>query len=69
MLIIKIILTVVFIILMERRLWTNQVSNPNMKEDEIIVSLVNEHGPKRWTLIAEEMKKIQPSHRTSKQIR
>lgn len=33
-------------------------------EDEVLKNLVNKHGPKRWSLIAEKI-----SHRTSKQCR
>lgn len=41
-----------------------------MKEDDIIISLVNQYGRKKWTLIADEMHKINPiNYRTSKQIR
>ena len=64
------ILTVIFIIIMERRLWIPEVLLSPIQEDKIIVDLVNLHGHKKWTVIADEMKKIYPfTQRTSKQIR
>ena len=66
----KFILTVIFIIIMERRLWIPEVPPSTMQEDKIIIDLVNLHGHKKWTVIADEMKKIYPfTQITSKQIR
>lgn len=47
----------------ERKAWSP-------KEDETIVKLVDKHGTKSWTLIAQELSKVIPgSNRTGKQCR
>lgn len=40
-----------------------------MKEDQVIVNLIEEYGTAQWTTIATQMRELVPRARTSKQIR
>lgn len=42
----------------QRRLWSPEVNSYKIQEDQIIIRLVKEHGTKKWTTVADEMKKL-----------
>lgn len=54
---------------MDRRLWTSEVQQRNIQEDQHIIRLVAKFGTKKWPLISERLCAETEFERTGKQCR